>query len=80
MSQKKIYAFVCPDNDGGILSMGDSPQNQIPLVMMSSDIAKEIIPNVRLIYGGHGKRVELREFTMSKLVEVVCDGRDLGEA
>lgn len=74
MNGKKIYAFVCPEEGQGILSIGDSPNHQMPLVFMNKQMGLDLIPEIRNIYGGHGHVVQLAEYELKSVVETVCNG------
>lgn len=74
MKHEKIYAFVCPEQDQGILSMGDSLETQKPLVVMSKRLAESLIPMVKESFSSFGKRIELREYSMSLIIETINSG------
>lgn len=69
---KTIYAFMCTDSDGGILSIGGSPDDMKPLVVQSKDLALGLIPMVREIFGDKGKNVSLVEYVENEVVEEIC--------
>jgi hypothetical protein len=71
--QDTIYAYVCPEEGQGIVSWGDSVEEQRPLVFMRLKNAEKLKPVIKDRFNGLGRKVELREFKLSKILDVICE-------
>jgi hypothetical protein len=67
----KIYAFVCPERGEGIVSFGNTIETQRPMVCMSLTVAEVLTPVAEEMARITGKKIELREYTMSKIITTI---------
>lgn len=69
----KLYAVICPQPGQGILSAGDSVETQKPLVFMSKAMVDDLIPHIKKMFSGHGRKVEVREYEWNGKSINICD-------
>jgi hypothetical protein len=65
----KIYAFVCPEPGEGIVACGPTAESQRPMICMSLTMVKKLIPIAEEMTRITGKKIELREYTVSGILK-----------